>query len=324
MNDFTDKHRTMRRMPDWYALLGVAQDADADALRHAYRRLALKHHPDMGGDTELFMQLKTGYDILADPAARAAYDTARNGSSGTVGTQPRRWARASDSRGGERGEDVYINVDVDQRTAVFGGTVTFQRNRHEPCPVCDGTGSGESRTGQCLRCDGTCRVTRYVTHDVPVEARTADGTELRLPGMGDAGEPGVDSNGTRTTGVGICGALVVRFHPQRGKTFSERGDDLISNETITTYDAVLGVERVIELLDGPATMVVPAGTQPGQRIRIRGRGAPLPGGEGRGDALIEIHVSTVVDLEPQERALFEELRKRHARRAATGGSKPPQ
>lgn len=318
---------------NWYNVLGVTPDADAGQLKRAYRSLARSAHPDRGGSGEAFVALHHAYSVLANTATRAAHDaelalsvndkrTDREPVAGPV-VAPARFGADAWSLDGERGADVSARVVVDQRTAVFGGSVALRRNRFEPCPSCRGTGVNQGSNVVCERCQGMARVIRFVTHELEVAPRSTAGTAIRLVGLGDAGARSRDVHGVATSGCGPCGSVIVELHPAPGETIGERGDDLITSIRVPTFDALLGDQRIVALLDGSHLLRIPPGVQPGQRLRIVGRGAPRRVGDGRGDFLVEVNVETIDDLDETERKVLSDLRAARQRRHAVVGDTEP-
>ena len=116
----------------------------------------------------------------------------------------------------------------------------------------------------------------------------------------------------------VSGDLFVIVHTAPDPRFERRGADLWRRETIEVADAALGTEVVAPTLDGEVTAKVPAGTQPGTLLRLRGRGLPQFGGGRRGDLFLHIDVHVPEDLTSEERALYDQLRALKGSRADGG------
>ncbi|MGZ4127986.1 MAG: molecular chaperone DnaJ [Actinomycetota bacterium] len=170
------------------------------------------------------------------------------------------------------------------------GTVMTSR----PCGVCGGT--GEAPAVPCTECRGEGRVhqARTVTIDVP--PGVDDGTTLRMRGQGEAGVRG-----------GADGDLFIRINVRPHELFVRRGEDLLCELSVPLSQAVLGAEIPIKTLEGEEALPVPAGTQHGAVLRMRGHGVPRLDGRGRGDLLVHVAVEIPSRLKPEERALFERL-----------------
>src|SRR5512134_3375059 len=153
------------------------------------------------------------------------------------------------------------------------GHMIFSRR----CAECDG--SGELRRAPCPRCSGEGRLIASEWLDVRIPPGVGDGSEVRLPGAGNAGRRGGPSGDFRLT-------VEVDAHP----VFRREGDDLFTAVPVGMVVAAMGGHVDVETPDGKVTIEIPAGTQNGQRFRLRKRGVPRPGEGGRGDLWIEARV----------------------------------
>ena len=131
-----------------------------------------------------------------------------------------------------------------------------------------------------------------------IPAGVDDGMQLRVGGKGDVGANG-----------GPPGDLYVVIHVREHPSFHRDGDDVRSEVLISFADAALGTEIQVETLDGQSVLKVPAGTQPGNVLRLRGKGVPHLNGRGRGDHLVHIDIRVPKKLSKREKELLEELRK---------------
>jgi molecular chaperone DnaJ len=170
------------------------------------------------------------------------------------------------------------------------GTVMTSR----PCPVCDGV--GEAPTTPCTACRGAGRAMRRHTVAVEIPPGVDDGTTLRMRGYGEAGVRG-----------GADGDLFIRLNVKPHEFFARRGDDLECELNVPLTQAVLGAEIPVQTLDGSETLNLPAGTQHGTVLKLRGFGVPRLDGRGRGDLLVHVTVDIPVHLKGEERAIFEHL-----------------
>ncbi len=163
-----------------------------------------------------------------------------------------------------------------------------------PCPVCRGKGQIIDKPCSNCRGSGLVKKRRKITVTIPVGID--EGYQLRLRGEGDMagnnGEPG---------------DLYVLVHIQPHEQFERDGDDLHHIAMITYPQAALGAEVQIPTLDGPTTLRIPAGTQPGSVFRLRGRGMPRFRGYGRGDLIVRVGVSVPEKLTSNQKALLEQL-----------------
>src|SRR6059058_5866423 len=167
----------------------------------------------------------------------------------------------------------------------------------EPCPRCRGNGTVVERP--CRNCNGTGREVRTKTYTVKVPAGVKDGTRIRLKGKGEPGEDG-----------GPAGDLFVLTRVEPSKLFQRRGDDLVVEVPVTYAEAALGATVEVPTPYGDrVSLKVPAGTQDGRQLRIRGHGAPKLKGGGKGDLIARLRVTVPKKLTKKEREALEELQK---------------
>lgn len=239
-------------MKDPYAVLGVPRDADADAIRKAYRGLARKHHPDVSDapDAEArFKEISAAHALLSDPEKRQLYD--RFGEAGLrAGGDPTRGGAGAGfggpgfddileslfggRRGPVSGQDVRMRTTVDLLTAVRGGEITVGVPQPHGPP----------------------------NHlKVKVPAGLADGTRMRLRGQGRP-----------PRGGGPCGDLLLEIAVAPHPLLRRHGDDLELDLPITVYEALTGATVTVPTPHGDVRVGVPAGARAGQRLRVKGRG----------------------------------------------------
>ena len=166
----------------------------------------------------------------------------------------------------------------------------------QPCPRCRGNGTVIEEP--CETCGGLGRERRTKRYTVKIPAGVRDGTRIRLK---EKGEPGF--------GGGPAGDLIVVTRVADSPVYARRGDDLVVEVPITYPDAALGTTVEVPTPGGPVSLKVPAGSEGGKLLRIRGRGAPRLKGSGRGDVLARLLVSVPKKVTKKERELLEELRK---------------
>jgi curved DNA-binding protein len=293
---------------DPYAMLGVARDADVDAIRRAYHKLARELHPDVNPDDkvaeERFKRVSEAYAVLSDPEKRSAFDEfgeialdpnfdaarARQANQafggGYSGGVPGGGGGIEDlfsnifSRGGgpagfrggplrRAGSDLEATLALDFSEAALGGEQRLTINR----PTAD----GGSRTD---------------TVAVRIPPGVADGGQIRLRGKGGEGHGG-----------GPPGDLFARIRVRPHALFRREKRDLFIDVPITVKEAVLGAKVDVPTLTGRITVSVPPGTDGGTKLRLRGKGVPSPSGAPSGDlfAVIQIKVPGEFDAEAKSR-----------------------
>ena len=278
----------MRETTDYYATLGVDASAPAEAVKQAYRRLALAYHPDHnpGDDAaeQRFREIQTAYEALVDPARRTAYDRAR--------LNPLRhatFAAASlhgEARGGMPTERAGTHADV----------FSFFFNDETPAPArgADVEAQLQLTFDQALR-GGTTDLPVHggepVRLVIPRGVRT--GVKIRVSGRGKA-----------AGGAGGAGDLFVTLRVDVSPRFRREGDHLHIVETVSAIEAILGTARSITNAYGQTIRVaIPAGTQPGERLRLRGQGVVTD--KRTGDLFVEVNVMVPRELSDEQRAELE-------------------
>jgi molecular chaperone DnaJ len=164
----------------------------------------------------------------------------------------------------------------------------------QPCPLCHGMGSIVETP--CPTCQGSGRERRTKRYTVKIPAGVKDGTRIKLKGKGEAGYGGAPA-----------GDLYVVTRVEPSKIYERRGDDLIVQVPVTYSTAALGGSVEVQTPEGAVSLKIPAGTEDGKLLRIKGRGAPRLKGSGNGDVLARIRIEVPKRLSKKERELLEQL-----------------
>jgi molecular chaperone DnaJ len=164
----------------------------------------------------------------------------------------------------------------------------------QPCPLCHGMGSIVETP--CPTCHGSGRERRTKRYTVKIPAGVKDGTRIKLKGKGEAGYGGASA-----------GDLYVVTRVEPSKLYERRGDDLIVQVPVSFSIAALGGSVEVATPEGAVSLKIPAGTDDGKLLRIKGRGAPRLKGSGNGDVLARIHIEVPKRLSKKERELLEQL-----------------
>lgn len=311
---------------DYYAILGVSPDASLEEIKSAYRKLALKYHPDRNpGDKsaeEKFKEINEAYQVLSDPKKRAQYDQMRAAyqrwrQSGMPGGQFD-WSRWSTFPGGVRVEFR----DLDDLFGGVGGFSDFFRTffGFDPETLFGETWGpfGRSRT----QTRGP-RTRPAFEHPITISLYEAyHGTTRRIEVNGRRLEVKIPPGARTGTKIRLSRALtledgtpadlylVVNVAPD--PNFEVQGDDLHTEVDVDLYTALLGGEVRVPTLKGDVYLRIPPGTQCGQVFRLKGRGMPKRNRPGEyGDMYVRVRVRIPTDLTPEERRTLEEIVRRH-------------
>jgi molecular chaperone DnaJ len=166
----------------------------------------------------------------------------------------------------------------------------------QPCPRCRGNGTVIEQP--CAKCHGSGRERRIKTYTVKIKPGVKDGTKIRLKGKGEAGENG-----------GPAGDLVVVTRVAVSPTYERRGDDLVVQVPVTFPTAALGGKVDVPTPEGAVSLKVPAGSEDGKLLRIKGRGAPRLTGSGKGDVLARLRIQVPKRVNKKEKELLEQLQR---------------
>ena len=364
----------MAQKRDYYEVLGVPRDASEDAIKKAYRKLALENHPDRNpGNAEAearFKEAAEAYSVLSNGDRRRRYD--QFGHAGVEGAGGQGFGSVDDvfaafgdlfagaggffeqffgggGRGrGRRGASLKVDLEVTLEEVATGVKRTLEIKRPDPCGTCAGSGQkpgtgrkrcqtcggrGEVLRNQgffqlrqtCPHCGGhgetiedpcgKCRGRGYVQKDVPITIAIPAGIEHghaeRIQGQG---EPGA--------GGGSPGDLVVVVHVREHAVFSRYGDDLLMQTRISYRQAVLGDEIEIPTITGDnVALKIPAGTQPGEKLRVRNHGLPRPDGYGRGNLVVQVQIDVPKQVTPEQEELLRRFDEVEDGKRKKGGKK---
>lgn len=373
----------MENKRDYYEVLGVSKTATPDEIKKAYRKLAIKYHPDKNpGDKaaeDKFKEAAEAYEVLSNEEKRQKYDQFGHsmgpqgfggggfdaGDFGGFGTRMSMediFAQFGDIFGGHfsggggfggatggfgggrrrkqqrRGSDLRIKVKLTLEEIAKGvnktlkiptyvkcehcnGTGAKDGTAFTTCPTCNGTGQvrqvvhglfgAQEAVGVCPQCEGEGKVIsepchycqgegierkdELVSFDIP--AGVSEGMTLTVKGKGNAPRRG-----------GVNGDLLVVIEEIKHPELIRDGADVIYNLMLDVVTAAMGGAVEVPTISGRARLNIPAGTQPGKVLRLRGKGLPNPQGGPQGDELINVMVYIPEKLTDKEKEAFESLR----------------
>lgn len=296
---------------NFYDVLGVQKNASKDEIKKAFRKLAVKYHPDNGGDENKFKEISEAYETLSNPDKRREYDQLL-----MYGGIPGRGAAGGAYAGGAAG----VNIG-DILNSMFSGNGAFTNDWGQgfssPFGGGDAGGRQRSRRGDDLSLtvdvsaeDAFRGVTHKVTYRIPstgeqqaiavsVPAGAVDGGKLRYKRRGEYGING-----------GERGDLVVTTHVEEHPLFKRKGADVTMELPISIYEAALGCSVDVPTPGGATVRLkVPAGTQTGKKFRFKEMGAPDVKHRGKtGALLVKVVVKVPTALSDEERTSLEHLR----------------
>ncbi|MEG0070748.1 MAG: DnaJ C-terminal domain-containing protein [Raoultibacter sp.] len=297
----------MAATPDYYKTLGVPRTATVDEIKKAYRKLARTHHPDAGGDEAKFKEIGEAYEILSDKKKRDLYDQYGTANESQI---PRGWGGGQGNpfggQGGQGGSWADILESIRNGEGAFGTEWDFGgfggRQAHprpqkgQDMKVTLTVDFDDAFTGAEKRV--TVRVpgkSEKETLTVKIPAGAVDGGRLRFKGKGALGANG-----------GAAGDLLITTQIDEHPYYSRDGADVVVDMPITIAEAALGASIVVPAPDGTRVRVkVPAGTQSGAILTIKGKGAPRLKGEGFGNLSIKVDVVVPKNLTDEQKQALE-------------------
>lgn len=295
---------------DYYQLLGVTEDADTKAIKTAYRKLARKYHPDLSEETdaeERFKEVAEAYEVLKDKEKRAEYDKIKQYGGADGFEPPPGWqhggfqSSGGDYQGGfsEFFEDIFGQAQHNSRQGysrqhfarrgedIEMGLPVFLEEAHR----------GETRTisFRVPQFDDNRQLTyQDKTLKVKIPAGVIDGERIRLKGQG---APGI--------GDAPAGDLYLQIQFAEHPLYSVQGATLTMTVPITPWEAMLGTRLEIPTLDGKVNLAVPANSQNGARLRLKGKGLGRDGKQG--DLYVVLGVTLPPTASDKERQLWQQL-----------------
>jgi molecular chaperone DnaJ len=329
---------------DYYEVLGVNKSTPKEDLKKAYRKLAMKYHPDRNPDdeaaSEKFKELSEAYEILSDDQKRQAYDQfghdgvnpsfsnaqgAAEGFSDIFGDIFSDIFGGSSRAGGSRsrrGADLSYSVEVSLEDAVKGTSINLDIPSSErcsgdwhQCSHCNGTGVVRMQQGffsmqqTCPHCRGEGEI-----HDPNCSICGGAGfikknktLAVKIPEGVDTGDR-IRLSGEGDLGKHGNGDLYIQVDVQRHKIFERDGKHLYCEVPINYADAVLGGDIEVPTLDGKVKIKIPEGTQSHKLFRLNGKGIkPLRGGS-KGDILVRVLVEIPVKLNKEQTAILKQFK----------------
>jgi molecular chaperone DnaJ len=305
---------------NYYEILGVDENVKPDELRKVYRKLSLQYHPDRNPDNkeaeEKFKEISEAYDVLSDEEKRKKYDFERKVGSNGGGFNPfggfgeGGFGGFSDFFNGfgrrqqvEKGNDVYLNVNVSLEDIYNKKYVKISYNKHIPCHFCDGTGAEGGKVKTCTHCNGSGMISNTQVHGntiytsqspcptchgqgkiIEKKCTHCNGNgfentkayfEFNIPeGAFDGANVMVEGKGDLPKSPnGIPGNLILIFHIKPHDYFKVTNDGLVHEEYVPISECLLGCKKTVKTIDGKSNVIdIPELTENGKRITFRDKG----------------------------------------------------
>jgi curved DNA-binding protein len=309
------------KFQDYYETLGVGRNASEDEIKKAYRKLARKYHPDVNKDKEAeekFKQVNEAHEVLKDPEKRKLYDQ--------LGPD---WQAGQDFKPPPGWENVHFEFRTDPGAEAFGFDDGFSDffgmlfgNRMAGGTRTAGGHATWLMRGQDHEAEvaisledayhGTTRTITLQGHEIDGQGQlrpTVQNLQVKIP-------PGV-TNGSRIRlrgkgGEGMGGSppgdLYLRVKLEPHPRFRVDGHHLQIEVPVAPWEAALGTTVEVNTLDGTVNLKIPAGSQSGQKLRLRGKGLSR-NGDGPGDLFARVKIVVPKELSPKEKELFSEMAK---------------
>jgi curved DNA-binding protein len=305
---------------DYYETLGVSRTATGEEIKKSFRKLARQYHPDVAKDKkkaeEKFKEINEAYEVLSDASKRKKYDElGANWKSGADFRPPSGWEHFSggqNSRGrGPGGVEFETHFGGTGFSDFFeqlfgsrmrGGAGGFGRSPNFSEEELAERGRDvegdimvtlEEAARGSIRSVSVRHGSRTETHQVKIPAGVTEGQRLRIAGRGEHG-----------SGGGAAGDLYLRVRLAKHPDFEVEDHHLIYEAELAPWEAALGAEMSVPTLTGRVNIKIPAGTQSGQKLRVRGRGLPPSG-----DLLVVTKIVVPAKLSDAEKKLWEQLRR---------------
>ncbi len=277
-------------MKDPYRALGVTKNASQKEIKSAYRKLAKKYHPDtnQGNEkiAEKFKEISSAYNIVGDEKMRARFDRGEIDANGQekaahgFGAHPGAGSRRG-GPGGGGGSDFFGGGSEDKFSDIFGNFRRGGARGNAPIKGRDKTFAINVTFNEAA-IGGTRRLTLGEggrTLDVKIPAGIEDDKQIRLKGQGEAGVSG-----------GPAGDILINVRVKTHDVFVRDGDNVIVELPVSLPEAVLGAKVAVPTVDGTVNLKIPAGSNTGSTLRLKGKGITKSGGKSRGDQLVRLKV----------------------------------
>jgi curved DNA-binding protein len=296
---------------DYYKVLGVNKTASQDEIKKAYRKLAVKYHPDKNpGDKkaeEKFKEITEANEVLSDPEKRKKYDT--------LGANWKQYEHADYSGaggggfGGQRGGQSYYEYNGDAEDLFGGGGFSDFFNSffgggggersyggfHQEMPGRNIEGEATITLQEAFT--GTERIVDLGSEKLKVKIKPGayEGLVLKSKGKGMKGRSGK------------AGDLFITVHIQPNSVFKRTGNDLHIDVPVDVFTLMMGGKVPVTTLSGEVTITIPEGSQNGKKFRLKGKGMPVYNEQGVGDLYIKVEAKLPDSFTEEQKELIKKL-----------------
>jgi curved DNA-binding protein len=272
---------------DYYETLGLKRGASDADIKKAYRGMAMKHHPDRGGDQNKFKDISAAYEILSDPQKKQMYD---------MGVDPR-----NQNQGGgfyQQGPfEFHFGADNINDIFGFGGFGQRQMRRNKSINVNVQVTLEDVLKGKTIDAEIGIPGGKKKIINISIPPGIEDLQQIRYEGMGDNSISGIRP-----------GDLIVNVRVIPHPIFKREGDSLVVEKSVTAWEAMLGSNISINTIDSKTlSIMIPPGTQPETVMSCRGEGLPNMRSRSRGNLLIKIKVEIPKKLTEEQKSLIEKI-----------------
>lgn len=282
---------------DYYQVLGVEPGAGDTEIKTAYRRLARKYHPDVSkeaGAEERFKAINEAYEALRDPAKRAAYDQLRaRGYRPGDDIQPPPGGFSGGRHGGTDFEEIFAGGGAAGGFSDFFESLFGQRRTAAGGAARASASRGESRAKLAVPLEAV-----YLGSSVRINVNNRT-LEVRIPKGVKPGQV------IRLAGQGERGDLLLEVEYAAHPQFEVDGRNVVHVLSVAPWEAALGATIHVPTLGGSVELKIPAGSEAGRKLRLRGRGLP---GATPGDQIVELEILAPKPHTPVQRAAYEAMR----------------